>query len=453
MSRFVSLSAALLCACATAPVAPAISAAPASAPPADPAPVTEGDVTAAHLGGLEILIKRLPGADLAAIQLYVRGGASNWSRDDAGIEALAFRVATSGGTSALDKEAFGRRLASLGGELSSETGRDASTLSAKGPLASFDALFGLLADTFLRPTMAASEVELARQQQLLVLKRQEENPDGRLQILANATFFKGLPYENAPDGTQESVAKLSQAQLVKHLARLRESSRLLLVVAGDVAPDHVLELARPAFGGLPRGSWSPAALVRPSYAAPALATEARALPTNYLMGEFVAPGPADPDYPAARVATAALQERVFEEVRTKRNLSYAPSSYYDVAAGAALAGIYVSAVDPNTTLQVMFGELRKLQETPIGEVELAGVKAQFRTGFLMRAETTDGQAGLLANGVLLTGDWHYSARLLDQVRTVTAADVQAYAKRYVGKIQMVLLGDTARLDPKLATSL
>src|ERR1700679_1169076 len=89
---------ALICAaaCATAPAkvetptpppAPVVVAPP--PPPADPAPVAFGDVASAQIAGMTVIVKRIPGAELAALELYIRGGARNWNKANAGIEQLA----------------------------------------------------------------------------------------------------------------------------------------------------------------------------------------------------------------------------------------------------------------------------------------------------------------------------------------------------------------------------
>jgi len=342
-----------------------------------------------------------------------------------------------------------RKLADLGATIAGTTERDWSVIEGKSPAAGFEDTFGLVAEAFLAPAMPESEVTLARNQEVLALKRLRENPDGALELLVEATVFKGHPYANRPGGTPDTVAKLGREQLAAHLDRLRETSRLVLVVVGAVEPQRVVALARQAYGALPRGSWSPAALSRPSFSSPALTTETRKLPTNYLQAMFTAPGPGAPDYAAARVANFALGQRLFEEVRTKRNLSYAPGARYEVAADSAMGGIYVTAVDPNATLPVMLGELTRLREQPIPTDELAGYESLYRTRFLMAQETTDGQATSLARGLLLAGDWRYFDRLLGLAAKVTAADVQAYARTYARNLQFVMLGDPAKLDPKL----
>jgi hypothetical protein len=54
-----------------------------------------------------------------------------------------------------------------------------------------------------------------------------------------------------------------------------------------------------------------------------------------------------------------LGERLFEEVRTKRNLSYAPGIGCDATETGTTCAIYVTAVDLNATLPVMIDDPRR----------------------------------------------------------------------------------------------
>src|SRR5207245_9916765 len=79
------------------PTAPAPPATPelAFAPPAgDRALRQDGDVGEAWIDGMQVLVKRIPGAELVATQLYIRGRVRNWSAADAGVEQLALATAT-----------------------------------------------------------------------------------------------------------------------------------------------------------------------------------------------------------------------------------------------------------------------------------------------------------------------------------------------------------------------
>jgi zinc protease len=434
---------------ATPPPAPAATAAPA---PTDPPPVTEGDITVAYANGVKILVKRIPGAEMTAIDLYIRGGARDWSATDAGIERLALATATQGGTEALPKDAFARKLASIGSEIDSESRLDYAAIKAKALGKKWDETFAILADTFLHPALPAAELEVARERQLSSLRREQDNPDSLLGLASHRILYKGHPFENRAIGTPETVAQISLDAVKAHLTKLRETSRLLLVTAGDVDPTHVIEQVRAAFGAVPRGSYVPAPFPPIAFPKSTLAILQKPLDTNYIDGSFSAPGWTEPDHTDGMVAMSLLAFRLFEEVRTKRNLSYAPHA--GLGGNSVATGyLYVTAVDPNTTMKVMLDEARRLRDQPVSDKELAGTKATFLTGYLMESEATDGQADMLATGELLTGDFRFSRGLPDKIRAVTPAGVQAFARKYLTHLQMVVVGDPAKIDHTLFESL
>src|SRR6202158_3869578 len=99
-------------------------------------------------------------------QLNILGGERNSREGDAGEEQLALAVSASGGTESSDKDAFTRRLATLGSIIGAGAGNDYSSFRAKGLRESWDATFELMVDAFLHPLLPPSEIELQRQQQL-----------------------------------------------------------------------------------------------------------------------------------------------------------------------------------------------------------------------------------------------------------------------------------------------
>ncbi|MEO7329159.1 MAG: pitrilysin family protein [Minicystis sp.] len=425
----------------------------ATPPPADPATVTEGDVTIAWVNGLQILVKRIPGSEISSSQLYLRGGVRNWSADSAGVEELAISTATSGGTLSLDKDAFARRLAELGSEVGGGSGNDYASFKAKSLTKEWDATFALLADAFLHPALPPAELEVQRQRQLSTLRHEEESPDGQLRLLVHRSLFTGHPYANRAVGTKDNVARFQVADAREALGKLRETGRMLFVAVGDLDAAHVIAQVKAAFGSLPRGSYHEEKLPPVSFAAAKVNAEAKKLPTNYIEAVFPAPSLGDADFPVATVAMSVLSYRLFEEVRTKRNLSYAPSARLSTNLSIGIGLLYVTAVDPNTTMKVMYDELRRIQNEPVPEKELAGSKSIFLTDYLMDNEPTDGQGSMLARAALLGGDWHLAKTLPERIRAVKAGDVQAFAKKYATHLQTTVLGDPAKIDKGLFGSI
>ena len=394
-------------------------------------------------------MKRIPGAEITSIALCVRGGVRNWTAADAGIEQLAFQTAVDGGTERMNKDAFTQKLSEIGTDMHGASGDDFASIEAKGLTTQFDTSFDLLADAFLTPALPPAEIEQTRQKMLSTLRHELEQPDGRLALMVNASLFKGHPYENRAVGTVASVQALTAAQARAHLAKLRETSRLLIVVVGDVTAPRVEELVKKRFGALSRGSYQETPLPSVKFAESRVDIATAALPTNYIEGAFAAPGWRDAGFYAAMIGVEQLQHQVFQEVRTKRNLSYAPNAGFRWARSVPYGFMYVTAVDPNATIQVMYAEAKKLRDVPLDEKALLAAKSTLLTRHLMGTETTDGQADALARAQISGGDWRLERTLIDRVKAVTAADVQTFARTYIAHLQTSVIGDTAKIDKGL----
>jgi zinc protease len=410
--------------------------------------MTDGNVTVASVHGMRVIVERVAGAEFAVSRLAIRGGVRNWTPERAGVELVALNEAVGGGTRSLSKEQLARKLSSLGASLDVDARADFSDIIGLSPKASFDDTFTLLADTFLTPALPESEFTLARERALSARRHEMEDGDGRLTALERRTIFAGHPYASREDGSVETLGALTPDAVAAHLAKLRETSRLVLVVVGDVEPSHVFDRARAAFASVPRGDYAEAPLPPLRFDASRAVGDAHHLATNYIGSFFVAPAWKDPDYVAARVAVDVLSHRVWEEVRAKRNLSYAPWAVYRRSYGAPYAGFYVSAVDPTTTMKVMMDEARKLESELTPADELGGIKATQRTRYAQSRETVESESGWLLEGELYAGDWRFVRRYGDAVAAVTPEQIRDVAKKYMTTAwQTVIVGDPDKLSP------
>jgi predicted Zn-dependent peptidase len=166
---------------------------------------------------------------------------------------------------------------------------------------------------------------------------------------------------------------------------------------------------------------------------------------------FTAPALTAADIHAMQIASSILRDRVFEEVRVKRNLSYAPSAFLN-SQGANVGGIYVTAVDANRAVRVMLDEIKRLQTQPIDQRDITGVISQFLTTYYMSQETNAAQAANLAEYELIGGGWRRSFDMLSNLRAVSPADVQRVAQKYMRNIRFVVIGDPQRIDKSVFIS-
>jgi predicted Zn-dependent peptidase len=212
----------------------------------------------------------------------------------------------------------------------------------------------------------------------------------------------------------------------------------------------VKDLVTGSFGKLPRGTYKAEAMPQLAFDKSSVEVTPRELPTNYIQGLFTAPSLTSPDIYAMRIASSLLRDRVFEEVRVKRNLSYAPDAFLRTQA-ANVGGLYVTAVDANQSIRVMLSEITRLQTEPVSADDIHAVIAQYLTTYYLGQETNAAQAGELAQYELIGGGWRNSVDFLEKLEAVTPADVQRVSQKYMKNIRFVVLGNPRSIDTGVFT--
>ena len=406
--------------------------------------VTEFDVN-----GMKVLVKRREGSQTVAAALIIKGGAQNVTADNAGVESLMLDIATEASAN-FPRERLRRELARTGTVLTAGVNRDYSGFTLATTRRHFESSWDLFVDAALHPSFAVEDFERVKKQELIALSDDEDTPDSFLDLLRARQIYAGHPYLNNPHGTTESMSRLKLDDLRKFHQQVMQTSRLLLVVVGDIDPKVLQPKIAASFGKLPRGDYRDAPVPGLSFTAPTLTVTQRELPTNYVTGVYAAPNMTSPDIYALRVATSILRERLFTEIRVKRSLSYAPDAFLNTSA-ASTGGIYFTAVDANQTAQVMLNEIGRLQTELTRPDEIKAVAQQFLTTYYMGQETNAAQTGELAEYEVIGGGWRNAANVLDRLRAVTPEDVRRVANTYMRNLQFVALGNPRSLDRELFT--
>jgi len=406
--------------------------------------VSEFDVN-----GLKVLLKRREGSLTVAAGLFVRGGAANINAENAGIETLMLSAATEATTN-FPREKMRSELSRMGTVIGSSSNNDYSVLSLATTRMHFERSWQIFSDVVLRPSFTKEDVALVQQRQVVSLSDDTDNPDVYLQKLQEHVAYAGHPYLNNTSGTPETVGKLTPEDLRRYHTKLMETSRLLLVIVGDLNPGDVKDLVTASFGKLPRGTYKAEAIPQLAFDKSSVEITPRELPTNYVQGLFTAPSLTSPDIYAMRIASSLLRDRVFEEVRVKRNLSYAPDAFLRTQA-ANVGGLYVTAVDANKSIRLMLNEIARLQTEPVGADDIHAVIAQYLTTYYLGQETNAAQAGELAQYELIGGGWRNSVSFLEKLTAVTPADIQRVSQKYMKNIRFVVLGNPKSVDEGVFT--
>jgi len=408
------------------------------------------NVSEFEVNGLKVIVKQRPGSQTVVAGLFLRGGASNITAQNAGIESLMLAVQTD--ASVKFPRALQRtEVARMATTINSGVNYDYSALTMACLRVNFARSWEIFADDILHPQFAAEDVAQEKTRILTGLQERGDVPDSSLAVMESSAAFAGHAYANDPSGTTEAVSKLTAADLAAYHQKMMQTSRLLLVFVGDLNVADLRARVTAAFGSMPRGDYKSPPVFPLAFNRPGLQVSQRNLPTNYIEGIYAAPQFRSTDTDAMRIATSILRDRVFQQVRVRRNLSYAPDAFLRTY-NAAIGGIYVTAVDANQAISVMLDEITRLKKEPVDPNVISATVAQYVTDYYLGNESSGAQAGMLAQYELIGGGWQNAETVLDRLRAVTPGDVQRVARQYMHDLQFIVVGSPTALSKQTVTA-
>lgn len=427
-------------------------------PPTRGAPARAGTavdtlVTSYVINGLRVIQQTDTTTPLTAVRLYLLGGTQQLTPRTAGLEALVLRASEMGTAHYPGIEAS-RALARTGAFEDLDIGKDWSEVGFDGFATELDSAWAVFADRFTHPTLGDSSIELVRSRLVGSANARYLDPETRLEVIAESVFFAGHPYALDPRGNPTSLASITVEDVRQYARSQLVTSRMLLVVVGNVTRAHLSALVAATLGQLPVGAYSwtepPPLPVREGRAQ--WVVEQLPLPTTYLLGYCPAPDPSSALYWSFRLENDVYSSLLFSAVRGP-GLSYAAwAPYLDRA--RPVAGFEMSTSAPDKAFKIALDQLGIFDYFDLGDNDEGGdqfwyvkhqMAASYLAGLVETQSTTAGKAELLARAQLLAGDYRRVSDFRPRINNVDGRALKNSASYCRSRIQYAYLGDTARM--------
>jgi zinc protease len=388
------------------------------------------------------------GNEIVVVQTIVKGGVQNYTADKAGIEALAMTGLTECGTMKDDKNSFKNKLDKISAQVYGATRMDFATFSLNCIKGDFETAWPLYTDAMLSPRFDAKEFARIRQDAINIIRAGESDPDNAVDKMARQTAFMGKDYAKEPQGTVETVTKLTPEETKKYWQSIFTRSKMVIVVVGDLDKAEIENKVKEFLSKVPAGS--PFKLKEESYSPSAntFSPKQRENATNYIQGITGAPLPGTPDYNAFVLAMRMFSTRHFIEVRSKNGLSYAPGSWFSQGK-TPYANFFVTTTQPDKYIAVARNLIDRVKTQGFTEEELKNEKTGYLTGLYYRQETNEEQAAALATNEVVHNNWKRAIEIKDEINKVTLQDANNAFKKYITNITWVYQGDPKKVDSKL----
>jgi zinc protease len=385
-------------------------------------------------GGIEAWLVQDATVPMIAMEYAFAGGSTQDPADKPGVANLVAGLLDEGAGD-LDSKAFRERLERRAIDLSFNDSREHLRGSLRTLKEHREEAFDLLRLALNEPRFDAEPLERGRAQVLSTLRRQSTSPNDIASRRFFETAFPGHPYAWPPNGTMETVARISADDLRGYAKRVLARDTLKVSVVGDIDPVTLGPMLDRVFGGLPaKADLRPISPIAPNVP-PSRVNVTLDVPQTVVL--FGAPGikRSDPDFMTAfvlnHVLAGGMTSRLYREVREKRGLVYSISeTLVWFRETAFVMGSTATRADrANDTIDTTEKEIRRIATEGPTQAELDEAKAYLKGSQMLSLDTSAKIAGALLQYQIDNLGIDYIDRRNSLVDAVTLDDARRVAKR------------------------
>jgi zinc protease len=395
--------------------------------------------------GMKVLVREDRRAPTVVHMVLYRAGSIDEVNGRTGVahvlEHMMFK-----GTHTVPQGEFSRRVAALGGRENAFTSRDYTGYFQQIGSSHLAEVMRLEADRMANLVLTTEEFE---KEIKVVMEERRLRTEDRAQALVYeqlmATAWTASPYRVPIIGWMSDLQSMRMADAAAWYRDWYTPSNAILVVAGDVAGEEVYRLAERTYGRIPaRALPERKPQQEPQQRGLRRAWVKAPAENPYVTMAFKVPRLSDVERDSepyalellAAVLDADENGRLTRNVvRDKRIANQVGAGYGLTARGPALFVLDGTPADGRSTEEVekaLREEIARIGRDGVHDDELRRIKAQYVAGQIYKRDSVMGQA-MEIGSLEITGFSHRDAdRILERIRAVTAAEVQAVAQRYFG---------------------
>jgi zinc protease len=400
--------------------------------------------------GMPVILAESHKLPLVSVDVYLKTGSSANPKDKAGLASLTARMLDQG-TKTRTAPQIAAEIAQLGATLGCAASWDASGVSLNVLGDNLAPGLAVWADVLLRPIFTEEDLRRVEDNLVSALAQRKDYPTTVAnQVFARALWGDAHPFGWPDSGTEQTVAKLGQADVKRFYETYYVPNNAILVVAGDITEKDVRAKIEPLLAGWKPKKFSPVRL--PKVEAPAkprivLVDKAGAPQSSIRMG---LPGieRKNPDYHRALVSNQILGgtfKRLAMNLRETKGWTYGVTSQFDARRAVGpwtVGGEFVAAHTADAVSEII-KEIEKLRTDDVTDKELAETKEEIIGAFPARFATARQLAAQMATLAVFDLPPAELDGFTNKIAAVDKAQVRKTAQKYFrpDNLLTVVVGD------------
>ena len=412
--------------------------------------------------GMILLLQEDHELPLIRASALIHGGVRDTPAEKAGLVGILASSWRTGGTESKTGDQLDDILESRAARVETSGSEDATRVSMDILKNDFDFVFPIYLDVLRKPAFRQDKIDLAKTQARTGISRRNDDPQGILFREANRLAY-GADSPYARQTEYATLNAITRDDLVAFHRRFVVPNNIVFAISGDFDTPAMEQKLRTAFESWPRGENAPAAPAVNAQPKPGIYFVEKDDVTQSNIATFHPDTllRSNPDFYAVTVMNEILSGgfsgRLMNDIRSKAGLAYGVGG--GVGAGwdrPSMFNVFMGTKSPTTVqaIELLKQEIADLQTKPFTATELQHAKDSILNAFVF---TMDSKAKVLNQRQLL--DFYgYPADFWQKyqkgIESVTAADVERVAKKYVhpDQVAVLVVGNQKDFEKPLATA-
>ena len=399
-------------------------------------PVSAGEIQKFELSnGLRVLVREDARLPLVSMTAVFRCGLLAETPETNGITRLMSKVILKG-TKTRTAEQIADTIEAVGGSIGSDAGNNSFNVSVEVTKPDLKLGLDLLSDVLLNATMPEKAVAREKEVQLAGIKEDEEQLTTVARNILREALFQKHPYALRTKGSPESVAHLTQKELLDFRDRYVVAKNGVLAVFGNVKADEVKKLLEQSLGKMKSGSLALTDVPKSAEPKKVETVEAeRDKAQGVLMVGYRSSDMFSPDRHALELideASSDLGSRFFIRIREQMGLAYYVGASQMIGLAPGLFAFYLGT-DPQKIEPVkaaLLEEIGKLASEGLTNEELQRAKKKLIGQQQIANQSNDAFGYMTALDELYGLGFNHYKELEKNVNAVTVEEVKRVAKKY-----------------------
>lgn len=397
--------------------------------------------------GLTVVFLHTPTNPVSACHLFIPAGASHESDQRSGIGTLMWALITKG-TQKRNSRKFAEDVEAIGASVSAGVTHDYSEISCHAIADYLPRALEMTAEALFQPVFAEEEVTKERTALLAAIRSKKESIFTVANEELNRWLYGSHAYARPSSGHEKSVGGLRRQHLADWHRAITTPTGSVMSIAAAQPASEIFPLIERLFGPKAWKRGTPRGLARLGKTPAAVSARHIILKKRfeqaYLLVGFPAPSVTARDYMPLKVLNAVLgggmSARLFQDLREQQGLAYDVGSFFPTkllgSAFVAYMGLQHDKIGRATT--GIMDAFKKVTSTAVPRKEVEQTKAYLKGTFILDHQTNSQRAHYAGWWELLGLGYKYDAVYLSKLSKVTSAQVQAAARKVMGKKPVVV---------------